>query len=68
VSEKIWHPYNEPPDDMRQVILRFGPDGRLDCTGFFCKACGAYAKSNKAAAEQRFVHPTHWRELTKEKK
>ena len=68
MSGEHWHPYTDPPDDLRQVILRFDPAGELDCTGFYCRACGAYAKSDKAAAQHRFVHPTHWKELKDEKR
>ena len=60
---ETWHPYTEPPDNMRQVMLRFDPEGRLDCTGFWCSKCGGYAKSDVAAFHGEFVHPTHWREM-----
>jgi len=63
MNTEHWHPYNEPPDNARQVMLRFDPEGIMDCTGFWCSKCGGYAKSDKAAAEHRFVHPTHWREM-----
>jgi hypothetical protein len=68
VSDNIWHPYTEPPDDMRSVMLRFDPDGHRDCQGFYSRDFGSYAGSETNARQLRFLHPTHWRELTKEKK
>jgi hypothetical protein len=67
VSENIWHPYTEPPDDGRWVRLTFDADCKddtLDCNGFYAKAVNAYAKNETQARFRLFVHPTHWRELT----
>ena len=68
MSDKTWHPYTEPPDDTRSVMLRFDPDGHRDCQGVYAREFGSYAGSETNARQLRFLHPTHWRELTKEAK
>ena len=68
MSDNIWHPYTEPPDDTRSVMLRFDPDGHRDCQGVYAREFGSYAGSETNARQLRFLHPTHWRELTKEAK
>ena len=64
----IWHPYTEPPSATRSVMLRFDPDGNRDCKGFYSYGFGWYALSDRNARQLRFVHPTHWRELTEEER
>ena len=68
MSDNIWHPYTEPPDDTRSVMLRFDPQGNRDCVGFYSWDFGSYARSETNARRLNFVHPTHWQELTEEKK
>ena len=65
---ETWHPYTEPPDNMRQVMLRFDPEGNHDCQGFYSQHFSAYARSLRRIMQLRFLHPTHWRELTEEEK
>ncbi len=65
MSDKIWHPYTEPPDDTRWVILRFGDNDEEAVVGFHSKKYNAYAMSEQSERQFRFVHPTHWRELKK---
>jgi hypothetical protein len=68
VSEKTWHPYTEPPDNIRQVMLRFDPEGNRDCQGVYAREFGSYASIETNAWRLLFLHPTHWRELTEEEK
>ena len=68
MSEQTWHPASEPPDNMRQVMLRFDPEGQHDCQGFYSHVIGAYARNEKRLMQLRFLHPTHWRELTEEER
>ena len=68
MSDKTWNPYLEPPSDTRTVMLRFDPDGNRDRQGFYWHDFGVYARSETNARRLKFVHPTHWRELTEEEK
>ena len=68
MSKQTWHPYTEPPDNMRQVMLRFDTNGERDRQGFYSHVIGAYAGSPTSIMRLRFLHPTHWRELTEEEK
>ena len=68
MSDNIWHPYTEPPDDTRSVMLRFGDNDERAVVGFCSKKYNAYAMSEQSESQFRFVHPTHWRELTEEEK
>ena len=65
---EAWHPYTEPPSDTRSVILRFSANDAEIVVGFHSKDFNAYALSDRNARQLRFVHPTHWRELTKEER
>lgn len=66
---ETWHPYTEPPNDTRSVMLRFGEDDDDEtAVGFHSKDFNAYALSDRNARQLRFVHPTHWRELTEEER
>ena len=68
MSDDIWHPYTEPPDNMRQVMLRFSANDEEIVEGVHSKDFNAYALSDWNARRLRFVHPTHWRELTEEER
>lgn len=49
-------------------MLRFGDNDEGVVVGFHNKDFNAYAMTDRSARLLNFVHPTHWRELTKEKK
>jgi len=68
MSDNIWHPYTEPPDDTRSIMLRFGDNDEGAVVGFHSKDFNAYALSDRSARRLNFVHPTHWRELTEKGK
>jgi hypothetical protein len=49
-------------------MLRFGDNDERAVVGFCSKKYNAYAMSEQSERQFRFVHPTHWRELTEEEK
>lgn len=61
MTESEWTPWNDPPERMKIVVLRFDDDGRRDCTGFYA---GCYYRSIEGFTTGLPVHPISWRHIT----
>lgn len=57
-----WHPALHPPDNSRDVQLRFS-DGENDCVGFFDRTCDTYFKYIDPNRSTESVNPTYWAEI-----
>lgn len=57
-----WHPASQPPDNSRDVQLRFS-DGENDCVGFFDWSSNIYFKYVDPSRSTEPVNPTYWAEI-----
>lgn len=73
VLEKIWggqkwYPASEPPENVKQVILRFAATNEPCCVGFYLSAFRLYSIGVIGSKTTQLAHPTHWRELREEER